>query len=71
MTVWLSMIEAVGEFARSELEPHAQEWDQEKHFPRETIRRGGELGVAGVGEGLAVVQVVPLSGAAGHRRQHK
>ncbi|MFV0319869.1 MAG: acyl-CoA dehydrogenase family protein [Microbacterium sp.] len=55
-----AMIEAVGEFTRTELEPHAQEWDQEKHFPRETIRRGGELGLGGIyvnqehgGSGLA------------------
>src|SRR3546814_8598080 len=33
--------------------------------------RGGELGVVGIGESLAVVQVVSFSGASGHRRQHK
>ena len=43
-----AMLDAVGEFARTELEPHAQEWDQEKIFPRETIGRAGELGLGGI-----------------------
>ena len=62
-----AMLEAVREFARTELEPHAQEWDEQKVFPRETIRRAGELGLGGVyvgeqhgGSGLARRDAVAL-----------
>jgi alkylation response protein AidB-like acyl-CoA dehydrogenase len=40
--------DAVRDFARSELAPHAVEWDQAKHFPRETLHRAGELGLGGM-----------------------
>ena len=36
------------EFARSELAPHAVEWDQTKHFPVETLRRAASLGMGGI-----------------------
>jgi alkylation response protein AidB-like acyl-CoA dehydrogenase len=55
-----ALLDAVRDFATAELAPHAVEWDQEKHFPREAIRRGGELGLGGIyvrddhgGSGLA------------------
>ncbi|RRO19309.1 acyl-CoA dehydrogenase [Saccharopolyspora rhizosphaerae] len=35
-------------FAHDQLEPHAVEWDQDKHFPVETLRAAGELGIGGV-----------------------
>lgn len=35
-------------FAAEELAPHAAEWDQEKIFPVETIRRAGALGMGGI-----------------------
>jgi len=38
----------VREFARSELAPHAREWDERSHFPREVFRKLGELGFLGV-----------------------
>ena len=36
------------DFAARELAPHALEWDQQKHFPIETIRRAAALGMAGI-----------------------
>ncbi|GAA4613704.1 acyl-CoA dehydrogenase family protein [Saccharopolyspora hordei] len=36
------------EFAAEQLAPHAVEWDQAKHFPVETLRLAGELGMGGV-----------------------
>src|SRR6478736_2767208 len=43
-----AILEAVRDFAESELAPHAIEWDAEKHFPREVLQRGGELGLGGL-----------------------
>ena len=34
-------------FAQAELAPHAARWDRESHFPREALRKLGEL--AGLG----------------------
>jgi alkylation response protein AidB-like acyl-CoA dehydrogenase len=39
---------AVRKFAESELEPNALAWDAAKHFPVDTLRRAGELGLGGV-----------------------
>ncbi|MEY9165943.1 alkylation response protein AidB-like acyl-CoA dehydrogenase [Sinorhizobium fredii] len=36
------------DFARDELAPHAIEWDQQKHFPVETLRSAAALGMAGI-----------------------
>src|SRR5437870_10360170 len=35
-------------FAREQLAPHAARWDREHTFPREALRRLGELGAMGV-----------------------
>ncbi len=43
-----ALIEVVGEFAQSQLAPHAVEWDQSKHFPVDVLRAAGELGLGGV-----------------------
>ncbi|MBW9109166.1 acyl-CoA dehydrogenase family protein [Microbacterium ureisolvens] len=43
-----AIIEAVRDFAQSELEPHALQWDASSHFPRETLRLGGDLGLGGI-----------------------
>ncbi|MCP2635810.1 acyl-CoA dehydrogenase family protein [Microbacterium sp. HD4P20] len=43
-----AILEAVRDFAQSELAPHALEWDEQKYFPRETLARAGELGLGGV-----------------------
>ncbi|SIT86841.1 hypothetical protein SAMN05880545_2650 [Microbacterium sp. RU33B] len=43
-----AILEAVRDFAQSEIAPHALEWDEDKHFPRDVIERGGELGLGGL-----------------------
>ena len=37
----------VREFAATEILPHASRWDEEETFPRETVRKLGELGFLG------------------------
>ena len=36
------------QFAADEMEPHAAEWDEKKHFPVETLRRAASLGFAAI-----------------------
>jgi alkylation response protein AidB-like acyl-CoA dehydrogenase len=43
-----AILEAVRDFAQTELAPHALEWDEHKTFPADTLRRGGELGLGGI-----------------------
>lgn len=43
-----AILEAVRDFARTRLEPHALEWDRDKHFPREELAEAGELGLGGL-----------------------
>jgi alkylation response protein AidB-like acyl-CoA dehydrogenase len=43
-----AIVEAVRKFAESELEPNALQWDQDKHFPVDSLRRAGELGLGGI-----------------------
>ena len=43
-----AIVAAVRDFAEAELAPHALEWDERKHFPRDALRRAGELGLGGV-----------------------
>src|SRR5205814_3959260 len=38
----------VRDFAESEIKPHLAEWDEAQHFPVETFKRAGELGMLGV-----------------------
>ncbi len=40
--------EAARQFAEKELAPHAAEWDQKKHFPKEVLKHAGDLGFGGV-----------------------
>lgn len=40
--------EMVRDFARTEIAPHVREWDEKAHFPRDTVRRMGELGLLGI-----------------------
>ncbi|HET7712465.1 MAG TPA: acyl-CoA dehydrogenase family protein, partial [Thermoanaerobaculia bacterium] len=55
----------VKEFAESEIGPHVSEWDEQQHFPLETVKKLGELGMLGVifpeeygGAGLSYVDYV-------------
>ena len=41
-------VQLAREFAENEIAPHAAEWDRRKEFPREVIRRLGELGFFGL-----------------------
>lgn len=34
-------------FAEKEIAPHADQWDEESYFPREVIKKMGELGFFG------------------------
>lgn len=43
-----AILEAVRDFAETELAPHALEWDEAKTFPVDTLRRAGELGLGGI-----------------------
>jgi len=43
-----AILDAVRDFAQHELAPHALEWDAASHFPRETLNRGGDLGLGGI-----------------------
>ncbi|WP_334164155.1 isobutyryl-CoA dehydrogenase [Phenylobacterium sp.] len=40
--------DAARAFAADELAPHSARWDEEKHFPVETLRKAAELGFAGL-----------------------
>jgi alkylation response protein AidB-like acyl-CoA dehydrogenase len=40
--------ELARDFARSEIAPHAREWDERSFFPREVCRKLGDLGFLGV-----------------------
>ena len=43
-----AILEAVRDYAASELAPFAIEWDAAQTFPREALGRGGELGLGGL-----------------------
>ncbi|SBS72429.1 acyl-CoA dehydrogenase family protein [uncultured Microbacterium sp.] len=43
-----AILDAVRAFAQSALAPHALEWDQQKHFPRDVLESAGELGLGGI-----------------------
>ncbi len=44
----LAFQQAARDFARGEMAPHAAEWDEEKIFPVDTMRKAGELGFCGM-----------------------
>lgn len=55
----------VRDFALSEIKPHLMEWDEAQHFPVDSFRKAGELGMLGVtvpeqygGAGLSYVDYV-------------
>ena len=41
-------VQLAREFAQSEIAPHAAEWDQRREYPREVVKRLGELGFLGL-----------------------
>lgn len=43
-----ALVEAVSDFAEAALTPNAGTWDAEKHFPVETLRAAGGLGLGGI-----------------------
>lgn len=43
-----ALVDAVRDFAQARLAPNAAEWDAEKHFPTDTLREAGELGLGGI-----------------------
>ncbi|WP_127128852.1 acyl-CoA dehydrogenase family protein [Georgenia sp. SYP-B2076] len=43
-----ALVAAVRDFAKTALAPYANEWDAEKHFPVDTLRLAGEMGLGGV-----------------------
>ena len=55
----------VRDFAESEIAPHVMEWDEAQTFPREAVRKLGELGMLGVlvpeeygGAGLSYIDYI-------------
>ncbi|RLV10557.1 acyl-CoA dehydrogenase [Streptomyces griseocarneus] len=44
----LALAETALDFAAEHLAPHAVAWDQDKHFPVDTLRKGAGLGLGGV-----------------------
>jgi alkylation response protein AidB-like acyl-CoA dehydrogenase len=61
----LQIQQMVREFALSEIKPHLSEWDEAQHFPVDTFKRAGGLGMLGVvfpeeygGAGLSYVDYV-------------
>lgn len=44
----LAFQQAARDFARGEMAPHAAEWDEEKIFPVDVMRKAGELGFCGM-----------------------
>ncbi|MES2123699.1 MAG: acyl-CoA dehydrogenase family protein [Gemmatimonadota bacterium] len=57
----------VRDFAEREIQPHVMEWDEAQHFPLETIKKLGELGMLGAifpeqygGAGLSYVDYVNI-----------
>ena len=43
-----SIYEMAQDFAQNELAPKAIEWDEQKHFPVDVLRRAAELGIGGI-----------------------
>ncbi|MFD1141277.1 acyl-CoA dehydrogenase family protein [Larkinella insperata] len=73
------IIQTVRDFAARQIQPFVREWDEAQHFPIETMRQLGELGLLGVlvpeeygGAGLgyreyvgAIVELAKVDGAIG------
>jgi alkylation response protein AidB-like acyl-CoA dehydrogenase len=59
------ILDLVRRFARQEIAPNAERWDEESHFPREIFKPMAELGLAGllIPEELGGSQLSRLTGA--------
>lgn len=62
-----ALVEAVRDFAQSALAPHAGQWDADKHFPIDTLREAGTMGLGGIyaheqhgGSGLSRADAVAI-----------
>ena len=62
-----ALVEAVHDFADAALAPNAARWDAEKHFPVDTLREAGEIGLGGIyvgedvgGSGLSRLDAVAI-----------
>ncbi|MEU5053152.1 acyl-CoA dehydrogenase family protein [Streptomyces sp. NPDC021096] len=44
----LALAEVTLDFAQEHLAPHAVDWDRDKHFPLDVLRKAAELGLGGV-----------------------
>ena len=44
----LQLRKSVREFAEREIAPHVLEWDEASHFPMETVKELGKMGLLGV-----------------------
>ncbi|MFB8388080.1 acyl-CoA dehydrogenase family protein [Microbacterium sp. NPDC055910] len=62
-----AILDAVREFAQTELAPHALDWDERSHFPREVLHKAGDLGLGGIyvredvgGAGLGRAEAVEI-----------
>lgn len=47
-TEQLAIQKMVRDFAQSEIEPYASEWDEKHHFPIETLREAAQLGLGAI-----------------------
>ncbi|MEA2489947.1 MAG: hypothetical protein QOH21_1739 [Acidobacteriota bacterium] len=63
----LQIKQMVRDFAESEIKPHLAEWDEAQHFPVDTFKRAGELGMLGAifpeqygGAGLSYIDYVNI-----------
>ena len=43
-----AIVAMASDFAAEELAPHALEWDETKHFPRDVLKRAATLGMGGI-----------------------
>ncbi len=43
-----AFLKAVEDFARSEVAPHADQWDHDEQLPREIFTKAGQIGLMGM-----------------------
>lgn len=60
--------QAARDFAQKELAPHAAQWDEEGHFPREALVQAGNDGLVFLGVTVATLAAGPLVDGLGWER---